>query len=299
MLWGYADPMARLGILHETRYSYARPVGFGAHRLLIRPRDSHAIRISEASLQTSLPGETRWTYDAVGNCVCWFTPRGEADSLTITSRLVIDRFPAPLTSLRIDDPHTVSPIVYAREDRAVLNPFITPATEDEDRVLLRWLRGQMERPDEPAVDFLLRMNRTIHDQFGYVPREEAGVQTPAETIALGSGTCRDFAWLMVEALRRLGYAAVFATGYIHSPGGTVRGAGATHAWCEVFLPDLGWTEFDPTNGLAESPDLIRVAATRTPGEARPVSGTIIGDPGEAHLSVTVEVRLLDALDEAA
>lgn len=299
MLWGYADPMARLGILHETRYSYARPVGFGAHRLLIRPRDSHAIRISEASLQTSLPGETRWTYDAVGNCVCWFTPRGEADSLTITSRLVIDRFPAPLTSLRIDDPHTVSPIVYAREDRAVLNPFITPATEDEDRVLLRWLRGQMERPDEPAVDFLLRMNRTIHDQFGYVPREEAGVQTPAETIALGSGTCRDFAWLMVEALRRLGYAAVFATGYIHSPGGTVRGAGATHAWCEVFLPDLGWTEFDPTNGLAESPDLIRVAATRTPGEARPVSGTIVGDPGEAHLSVTVEVRLLDALDEAA
>jgi YD repeat-containing protein len=291
--------MARLGILHETRYSYARPVGFGAHRLLIRPRDSHAIRISEASLQTSLPGETRWTYDAAGNCVCWFTPQGQADSLTIISRLVIDRFPAPLTSLQVDDPHTVSPIVYAREDRAVLNPFIVPATEDEDRVLLRWLRGQMERPDEPAVDFLLRMNRTIHDQFDYVPREEVGVQTPAETIAQGSGTCRDFAWLMVEALRRLGYAAVFATGYIHSPGATVRGAGATHAWCEVFLPDLGWTEFDPTNGLAESPDLIRVAATRTPGEARPVSGTIIGEPGEAHLSVRVEVRLLDALEAAA
>jgi len=295
--------MARLGILHETRYSYARPVGFGAHRLLIRPRDSHAIRISEASLQTSLPGETRWTYDAVGNCVCWFTPRGEADSLTITSRLVIDRFPAPLTSLRIDDPHTVSPIVYAREDRTVLNPFITPASEDEDRVLLRWLRGQMERPDEPAVDFLLRMNRTIHDHFDYVPREEAGVQAPAETIAQGSGTCRDFAWLMVEALRRLGYAAVFATGYVynpgHGPGPAMRGAGATHAWCEVFLPDLGWTEFDPTNGLAESPDLIRVAATRTPGEARPVSGTIIGDPGEAHLSVRVEVSLLDALEAAA
>ena len=92
---------------------------------------------------------------------------------------------------------------------------------------------------------------------------------------------------------------MFATGYIHSPGGTVRGAGATHAWCEVFLPGLGWTEFDPTNGLAESPDLIRVAATRTPGEARPVSGTIIGEPGEAHLSVRVEVRLLDALEAAA
>ena len=292
--------MARLGILHETRYAYARPVGFGAHRLLIRPRDSHAIRIVEASLQTSLPGATRWTYDAVGNCVCWFTPQGEADSLTITSRLVIDRFPAPLSSLHIDDPHTVSPIVYAREDRAVLNPFITPATEDADRVLLRWLRGQMERPDEPAVDFLLRMTRTIHDQFDYVARHEPGVQSPAETLALGSGTCRDFAWLMVEALRRLGYAAVFATGYIYNgPSGALRGAGATHAWCEVFLPDLGWTEFDPTNGLAESPDLIRVAATRTPSEARPVSGTILGDPVEARLSVSVEVRLLDTLSAAA
>ena len=291
--------MARLGILHETRYAYARPVGFGAHRLLIRPRDSHAIRIVEASLQTSLPGDTRWTYDAAGNCVCWFTPRGEADGLTITSRLVIDRFPAPLTTLRVDDPHTVSPIVYAREDRAVLNPFITPATEDEDRVLPRWLRGQMERPDEPAIDFLLRLNRAIHAQFDYLAREEAGVQSPVETITVGSGTCRDFAWLMVEALRRLGYAAVFATGYIHSRGGAVRGAGATHAWCEVFLPNLGWTEFDPTNGLAESPDLIRVAATRTPGEARPVSGTIIGEPGEAHLNVRVEVRLLDPLSAAA
>jgi len=292
--------MARLGILHETRYDYARPVGFGAHRLLIRPRDSHAIRIVEASLQTSLPGATRWTYDAVGNCVCWFTPKGEADSLTITSRLVIDRFPAPLTSLSIDDPHTVSPIVYEREDRAVLNPFITPATEDGDRVLLRWLRSQMERPDEPAVDFLLRMNRTIHDEFEYLARHEAGTQSPAETIALGSGTCRDFAWLMVEALRRLGYAAVFATGYIYAgPTAAVRGSGATHAWCEVFLPDLGWTEFDPTNGLAESPDLIRVAATRTPGEAQPISGTIRGEPGEATLKVSVEVRLLDALSAAA
>ena len=292
--------MARLGILHETRYAYARPVGFGAHRLLIRPRDSHAIRIVEASLQTSLPGPTRWTYDAVGNCVCWFTPQGQANSLTITSRLVIDRFPAPLTSLHIDDPHTVSPIVYAREDRTVLNPFITPATEDNDRILLRWLRGQMERPDEPAVDFLLRMTRTIHEQFDYVAREEGAAQSPAETVALGSGTCRDFAWLMVEALRRLGYAAVFATGYLHGGASSaLRGAGATHAWCEVFLPDLGWTEFDPTNGLAESPDLIRVAATRTPNEAQPVSGSILGDPEEASLEVSVDVRLLDPLSAAA
>jgi transglutaminase-like putative cysteine protease len=105
---------------------------------------------------------------------------------------------------------------------------------------------------------------------------------------------------MVEGMRRLGYAALFATGYIYSPGlGGVRGAGATHAWCEVFLPDLGWVEFDPTNGLAESPDLIRVATTRTPSQALPVSGAIIGDPGAARLHVSVDVSLLDARPEAA
>nr|WP_276608534.1 transglutaminase family protein [Caulobacter sp. SLTY] len=152
--------------------------------------------------------------------------------------------------------------------------------------------------DEPALDFLLRLNRTI-DGFGYRARYEEGVQSPAETLSAGSGTCRDFAWLMVEVLRRAGYAARFVTGYLHSPAATLRGAGATHAWCEVFLPDLGWTEFDPTNGLAESPDLIPVAVSRTPREASPVSGALIGDPGQSELIVNVTVSAADNLAAAA
>src|SRR5690606_28362157 len=119
-------------------------------------------------------------------------------------------------------------------------------------------------------------------------RYEEGVQRPDFTVLQGSGTCRDFAWLMVEALRRLGYAARFVTGYLYSPdlaSGRVRGAGATHVWCEVFLPDFGWTEFDPTNALAESADLIPVAVSRTPSEAAPITGAIIGDPGFSNLEV--------------
>jgi YD repeat-containing protein len=294
--------MARLRILHQTRYEYDRPVGFGPHRLLIRPRDSHALRIVSASLNLSPPGDTRWTYDANGNCVCLFHPQGVSTSLSIGSELVIDRFPAPLSPLRIDNPHTLTPIVYAREDRATLEPFIAPVTDDPDAILLKWLRSLSNRLDEPALDFLLRVNEAIHTQFSYVTRYAEGVQTPLETLAFGSGACRDLAWLMVEGLRQLGYAAMFATGYLYCPAtapGSVRGAGATHAWCEVFLPDLGWIEFDPTNGLAESPDLIRVAATRTPAQAMPVSGAIVGDPGNARLHVSVDVQLLDALCEAA
>lgn len=291
--------MGRLRILHETRYYYERPIGFGPQRLMIRPRDSHALRIVEASLRLFPPGDTRWSYDANGNCICTFQPNGKADAMRVASELIIDRYPAPLVPQRIENPDTLTPIVYSREDRATLEPFIAPVTDDPEAVLLRWLRGLASHRDEPALAFLLRINDLIHKQFEYQSRDEEGVQTPVETLRKRSGACRDLAWLMVEGLRRLGYAALFATGYIHSPNAAIRGAGATHAWCEVFLPDLGWLEFDPTNGLAESPDLIRVAATRTPAQALPVSGAIIGDPGKSRLHVSVDVRLIDEIGRAA
>ncbi len=292
--------MTRLIIRHETRYSYERPVTFGQHRLLVRPRDSHATRILQASLAFSPSGKTRWVYDAMDNCVCLLNPHGEARELTIVSKLAIERFPAPLSPLRIENPHTAMPIVYDKSDRAVLGPFLEPITEDPDGDLLQWVRGVVGHADEPALDFLLRFNRHIHGQFAYSARAEEGVQDPAFTVTSGVGTCRDFAWLMVEALRRLGYAARFVTGYLYSPANTaVRGAGATHAWCQVFLPELGWMEFDPTNGLAESSDLIPVAVSRTPAEASPISGEIDGDPGQSELFVHVDVSLAEPAQAAA
>jgi transglutaminase-like putative cysteine protease len=292
--------MARISIRHETVYNYEKPVRFAAHRLLVRPRDSHAIRVVETSLTLSPPGDTRWFYDALGNSVCCFTPQGEGRRLSITSHLTIERFPTPIAKLQVADPQTATPIVYSPTDRTVLAPFIDPASEDPDDVLLDWLRSHLNDPAEPALDFLMRVNCSIHDGFEYMARDQGAAQDPSHTVRMGSGTCRDFAWLMVEALRRLGYAARFVTGYLYSPAQSgVRGAGATHAWCEVFLPQLGWTEFDPTNALVESPDLIPVAVTRTPAEAAPISGAIYGDAGQMDLQVRVDVSLLDKLPAAA
>jgi transglutaminase-like putative cysteine protease len=296
--------MVRLSIRHETLYAYERPVRFSAHRLMVRPRDSHATRVVDAHLTLSPPGDIRWLYDALANSVCCYTPQGESRALSIVSELTIERFPASLMRRNVADPQTRSPIVYGASDRAVLAPFSEPVTDDADGRLLTWLRGQVDSPKEPALDFLLRLNRTIKESFDYIARDQGAAQDPGHTVAVGSGTCRDFAWLMVEALRRLGYAARFVTGYLYSPkqaaqGSSVRGAGATHAWCEVFLPELGWTEFDPTNALAESPDLIPVAMTRTPAEAAPVSGAIIGDGGQTSLTVHVDVRPAQSLPAAA
>jgi YD repeat-containing protein len=282
--------MTRLIIRHETRYDYDRPVRFGPHRLLIRPRDSHAMRLEDASLELSPPGETRWMYDAMGNCICWFTPSGEATQLRIVSHLTIDRFPSPLAPIAPDDPKSVFPLVYGEVDRSVLSPFMAPATTDPTDAVLNWMRSHLRAPDERVLDVLSRINTAIHEDFEYGVRDQEGTQTPVETLERRAGTCRDFAWLMVEAVRRLGCAAVFVTGYLYSPNAAWRGAGATHAWCEAFLPGLGWIEFDPTNGLVESPDLIRVGATRTPAEAAPVAGNVIGDPGNATMMVSVDVH---------
>src|ERR1700761_1400841 len=104
--------MSTLLIRHETLYTYGQPVGFTPHRLLLRPRDSHAIRVVSASLELYPLGPTRWVYDALSNCLCWYMPQGEADQMRIVSNLVIDRYPAPLTPMVPDDPHSTLPIVY-------------------------------------------------------------------------------------------------------------------------------------------------------------------------------------------
>lgn len=293
--------MTRLTIHHETRYTYDRPIGFGPQRLLIRPRDGHALRVVDARLTVSPGGRTRWTYDALGNSVCWLFPEGQSDALTIISDLVIERFPAPLYDVfQVDDPGTAMPIVYDPASRAVLAPFIEPATADEGGDLLRWLQGWVAQPGELALNHLLRLNNAINQGFSYGVRLDGAAMLPDELIRQGSGSCRDFAWLMVESLRRLGYAARFVTGYLYSPNNSgIRGAGATHAWCQAFLPDLGWMDFDPTNALAESADLIPVAVSRTPDEAAPVSGTILDPNAFSQLHVEVDVRNDDPVPEAA
>lgn len=283
--------MPRLKIEHETRYTYNNPVSFTEHRMLIRPRDSHALRLIDASLNVSPGGDTRWQYDALGNCVCLFRPNGQATALTITSHVTVERYPALLQDL-IEDPASVFPVVYSPTDHVLLSPMLAPVTFDPGGVIAAWIRALRQDPGEPALNVIQRMSAEIHFNFDYRARFEEGVQHPVTTIETRSGTCRDFAWLMVESLRRMGVAARFVTGYLNTPNAEIRGAGATHAWVQAFLPGQGWLEFDPTNGLAESLDLIAVAVARTPLEALPISGGLIGDPGGSNLEVSVDVSVI-------
>jgi YD repeat-containing protein len=156
--------MQRLSIRHETRYGYDRPVSFSTHRLMVRPRDSHALRLIDASLELSPPGDVRWIYDAHGNSICCYSPQGQATELRIVSNIVVDRYPAELQPPK-DDPHSAFPVVYSQSDRLALGPMLQPDTDDDTAALSTWLRGYIGHPSEPVLYYLQRLNRAIHDDF--------------------------------------------------------------------------------------------------------------------------------------
>ncbi|HEY9888762.1 MAG TPA: transglutaminase family protein, partial [Candidatus Obscuribacterales bacterium] len=137
----------------------------------------------------------------------------------------------------------------------------------------------------------------------YQPRETKGTQAPGQTLKLRTGTCRDYAWLMIEALRRLGFACRFVSGYLYDAaldGGEVgmTGSGATHAWLQVYLPGAGWCNYDPTNCITEGFELIRVAIARHPGQVIPLSGSWFGDTDDyLGMEVKVSIRKLGTLPE--
>jgi transglutaminase-like putative cysteine protease len=158
-----------------------------------------------------------------------------------------------------------------------------------------------ETPDHRTLDSLIAMTSAIKQRFSYTAREEAGVQAPLVTLERESGSCRDFAVLMIEAARSLGLAARFVSGYLYdehlidstSQGSSetlLVGGGSTHAWVQIYLPGAGWVEFDPTNALVGGENLIRVAVARDAWQAAPLVGTFAGTVDDFE-SMTVEVTV--------
>lgn len=284
-----------LRVVHGTTYRYNSPVSFGPHRLMVRPRDSHDLRILATRLTiTPQPQSVRWVYDVFGNsiAIATFSPETHATELRFDSELDLVHYVSDPQAYPVEDYAQVYPFSYAVEEVPDLARSIERHYPDPQREVDRWAR-RFVRTDGPTstLGMLTSMTETIQASFRYESRFEEGTQLPVDTLRLGSGTCRDFALLMMEAVRALGFAARFVTGYIYSPnageGGNV-GGGATHAWLEVYLPGAGWMSFDPTNGIVGNRDLIRVAVVRDPRQALPLVGTWFGRADD-YLGVWVGV----------
>jgi transglutaminase-like putative cysteine protease len=292
--------MTLLTVRHTTTYRYKQAVAFGEHRMMLRPRDSYDQKLLEAWLTIDPePAQMRWVHDVFGNCVA-IAEFGEAASkmLRFQSTIWLDHSPSKAPDFEIEDYARQYPFAYAADELADLAPAMTPQYPDPDGAIRRWVR-RLLREDGKTDTGLLLMSLTyaFKESFKYQRRSEPGTRAPAETLRLKRGSCRDLALLMIEALRSLGFAARFVSGYLYvpscdGPSGSRGhlGGGSTHAWCEVYLPGAGWVEFDPTNAIVGNRDLIRVAVARDPSQAIPLSGTYFGAAAD-FLDMTVEVKV--------
>jgi transglutaminase-like putative cysteine protease len=279
--------MRRLKIVHRTYYNFAGAVQLGPHRLLLRPRADHEVRIESTSLDISPPASLRWVRDVYGNSVTVATFESQATQLAILSEVIVQHFnEAPLDFLVAD--YAVNyPFSYERDELPILEPYLRLQRESDIGDLQAWMQQFLSNDRVQTFTLLQRICSGIHKSFVYRSREEPGVQTAGETLASNSGSCRDFANLFMEAARFLGLASRFVSGYLHAPASTAN-YGATHAWAEVYLPGAGWKGFDPTVGDMTGNNHIAVAVARLPESVPPVAGSFVGLPGATlHVGVWV------------
>jgi transglutaminase-like putative cysteine protease len=284
-----------LTVTHTTEYEYSEPVAFGRHRMMFRPRDSHTLRLLSTSLTiTPKPVTIRWMYDAFGNSVSYAEFGDQTSrSLRFVSEIGILHYEVEQPTALLMPSAEQYPFSYAADELPDLQPLMTLNRPDAEGLIADWARKIARASDGRTLAILSDMMRKIRGELRYQRRPKPGTQDPAQTLQLGTGSCRDFALLMIEALRSLGFAARFVSGYIYSPGrADYQGGGATHAWVQVYLPGCGWIEMDPTNGIFGNRDLIRIAVARDHKQAAPLTGSFVGPRG-AYRGMTISVLVAD------
>lgn len=291
---------ARLSVRHKTVYNYRRPVRFNEHRAIIRPRDSHDLRVLDAQLTLSPPGDVRWIHDVFSNSIALITFSEPGEMLEVESVVRLEHYGVEDPDWMLREYAENYPFRYDNDQMVDLLPSLQSHYPDPEGAIRGWALRFLDPAEfTPTPELLRRITRAIKDEFEYEARDEMGTQSPTETLAKRNGTCRDYALFMIEAVRALGLAARFVTGYLYDPaldnhdgagdnGESVTGAGATHAWVQVYLPGAGWVEYDPTNGIVGGTNLIRVAVARDPRQAVPLQGSYDGDAGD-FVSMEVEV----------
>lgn len=261
--------------------------------MMFRPREGHDQKILETKLEISPnPRDLWWLHDVFGNSVCVARFSERAQELRFDSTVLLDHTPTNALDFQIEPNAEIYPFSYDVEDMPDLARSIERQYPDPDHEVEHWARKFLQAGKPTAtLEMLALLTHAVREDFVYIPRQERGVQKPLQTLKLRSGTCRDFALFMIEAVRSLGLAARFVSGYIYTPEGAGRvGGGATHAWLRVYLPGAGWIELDPTNGIVGHRDLIRVAIARDHRYLLPLHGTWTGFPSDS-LDMTVNVSV--------
>lgn len=285
----------RVALHHRTLYKYDRPVNHAPHVVRLRPAPHTRTKIESYSLEIK-PGDhfCNWQQDPFGNFLARLVFPNKATSLEVTVDLVADMSVINPFDFFLEEGSDQFPLSYDKATAKELLPYLEAAPAGP---LLKALVEGIDRSPQRIIDFLVGLNQDLQRRIGYIIRMEAGVQTPEETLKLGTGSCRDTAWLMVQTLRHLGLASRFASGYLiqlapdvkalDGPSGTEVDFTDLHAWCEVYLPGAGWIGLDPTSGLLCGEGHIPLACTPEPSSAAPITGALDECEVEFDFSMSV------------
>jgi len=280
--------MQRYKIVHRTYYNYTERVDLGTHHLLLRPREDYELRIESFTLKCTPETKILWHRDIENNSVAVANFNHITQQLLIESEVILQQYNISPLDFIVSDYAITYPFDYKEDDKFLLSPYRVLPDEETRQLLNNWIFNIWKYDEEIQTYTLLqKITKYIYSSLVYNIREEPGVQSIKETLSLNSGSCRDFAFLFMEAVRCLGLATRFVSGYLYAPLMSEQ-IGSTHAWAEVYLPGVGWKGFDPTIGDLVGKDHIPVAVSRLAHAVPPISGSFAGD-AKSNLDVGVWV----------
>jgi len=288
-----SQALITLAIQHKTVYRYNRPVSFGPHRLMLRPRESRDLRVISCTVAVAPAAVVTWAQDVFGNAVAMAAFNTMADTLSIDSVAELTLEAAAWPIFDIAAAAIYFPFQYSDDEWTDLGALTVLQYADPAGRLRAWARGFVRGDPTDTLALLKDLSAGVSAWISYQSRDDEGTQSPIETLDRGWGSCRDFAVLFVEAARSLGFGARIVSGYLFNPDSRMLGtstAGSTHAWAEVYAPGAGWITFDPTNRGVGGSNLIPVAVARNIRQAMPVAGNFTG-ASDAFLGMSVQVSV--------
>lgn len=279
-----------LVISHLTRYEYDREVQFQPHLLYLRPRENPLLNVSRFAFTFSPAATVHWMRDDFDNLPARAQFAASAATLEIRSECAVTTADTTPFDFLVRDYAETFPFAYEPLHRFNLTIYLAPPDDATQATVRRWLDAHFTNRPRETVAWLFALNQTIFRSLTYRRRDESGIQAAAATVALASGSCRDFAVLLIVCARTMGLAARFVSGYLFDPAADGGTPGTMHAWTEVFLPGVGWIGLDPTHGIFCDNSYVPVAHAVVAESVNPVQGSFLSATAAA-MTLTTDVRV--------